>query len=296
VASGGGAGGQIHWRQDNSCWSQLVLNYAYLFGGRGACVKNGFLPKTGMTNPLLSVTNLTVSFGDREVIRDLDFQVHQGDCIAIIGPNGAGKTVLLRALLNLIPYRGEILWSPEARLGYAPQKVEADRQLPLSTRDLLIAKARFLKLPPAEPLMVCDELGISNELLNTNIGALSGGQFQKLLIAFALLGRPNVLLFDEPTASLDELTEEHIYELLHSLQTEKGMTVLLVSHDLSVVYRSANMVLCLSKGKTCMGPPKEVLTPAMLQELYASPPQYYQHVHERDREHDTGVVQKREKW
>jgi ABC-type Mn2+/Zn2+ transport system ATPase subunit len=104
-----------------------------------------------------------------------------------------------------------------------------------------------------------------------------------------------VLLFDEPTASLDELTEEHIYELLQSLQAQQGMTVLLVSHDLSVVYRNANMVLCLSKGKTCMGPPKEVLTPALLQELYASPPQYYQHVHERDREREMRMPQEREK-
>lgn len=253
-----------------------------------------------MTNRLLSVTNVTISFGKREVIRDLAFQVDEGDCIAIIGPNGAGKTVLLKALLNLIPYRGEILWSPQARPGYVPQKVEADRQLPLSTRDLLAAKARLLKLPPAELLGICDEVGISNELLNTSIGALSGGQFQKLLIAFALLGRPNVLLFDEPTASLDELTEEHIYELLHSLQAAKGMTVLLVSHDLSVVYRSANKVLCLSKDKTCMDPPKEVLTPTMLQELYASPPHYYQHVHEHDhesaRERDLRIAPEREKW
>lgn len=232
-----------------------------------------------MTDRLLSVANLSVSFGDREVIHDLSFPVQQGDCLAIIGPNGAGKTALIRALLNLIPYRGEVRWSAEARLGYVPQKVAADRQLPLSAKDLLAAKARFLKLPASELQLVPAELGLTEELLSTSVGALSGGQFQKVLIAFALLGRPNVLLFDEPTASLDELTEEHVYELLHALQKERGMTILLVSHDLSIVYRNANMVLCLSKGKTCMGPPKEVLTPAMLQQLYASPAQYYQHVH-----------------
>jgi zinc transport system ATP-binding protein len=127
------------------------------------------------------------------------------------------------------------------------------------------------------------------------MGALSGGQFQKVLIAFALLGRPNVLLFDEPTASLDELTEERVYELLQSLQKDRGMTILLVSHDLSIVYRNANMVMCLSKGKTCMGPPKEVLTPAMLQDLYASPPHYYQHVHEHEGERDAQIAQEREK-
>jgi zinc transport system ATP-binding protein len=116
-----------------------------------------------------------------------------------------------------------------------------------------------------------------------------------VLSAFALLGRPNVLLFDEPTASLDELTEERVYELLQSLQKDRGMTILLVSHDLSIVYRNANMVMCLSKGKTCMGPPKEVLTPAMLQDLYASPPHYYQHVHEHEGERDAQIAQEREK-
>jgi zinc transport system ATP-binding protein len=250
-----------------------------------------------MTNRLLSVTNLNLSFGNREVIHDLGFQLQEGDCLAIIGPNGAGKTVLLRALLNLIPYRGEIRWSPGARLGYVPQKIAADRQLPLSPNDLLTAKARFLKLPAGELKQVSTELDLSPELLNSSIGALSGGQFQKVLIAFALLGRPNVLLFDEPTASLDELSEEHIYELLQSLQRERGMTILLVSHDLSIVYRNANMVLCLSKGKTCMGPPKEILTPAMLQELYGAPPQYYQHVHEREGTHGLPrIVQEHEKW
>ncbi len=235
-----------------------------------------------MTNPLLSVNDLTVTFGSRAIIRNLSFEVCEGDCVAIIGPNGAGKTVLLRALLHLIPYTGEIRWSHDARLGYVPQKIAADRQLPFSARDLLVAKAGFLKLQSAELEQVSTELGLTNDLLSASIGTLSGGQFQKLLIAFALLGRPNVLLFDEPTASLDELTEERIYEQLHSLQEDKGMTILLVSHDLSVVYRYANMVLCLSKGKPCMGPPKEILTPGMLQELYAAPSQYYQHIHEHE--------------
>ena len=180
--------------------------------------------------------------------------------------------------MNLIPYEGEIRWSHGARLGYVPQKIAADRQLPLHLRDLLEAKATFLKLPGAELEQVSSEVGLTRELLNTSIGHLSGGQFQKALIAFALLGQPNVLLFDEPTASLDELTEERVYELLHSLQKDKGMTVILVSHDLSVVYRYANMVLCLSKGKPCMGPPKEILTPAMLEGLYAAPPKYYRHI------------------
>lgn len=230
--------------------------------------------------PLLSVTDLAVAFGSHAVIQGLTFQVKQGDVVAIIGPNGAGKTVLLRALMHLIPYRGEIRWSQKARVGYVPQKIVADRQLPLSANDFLSAKVRFQKLPGDELEQVAMELGLTSQLLNTNIGNLSGGQFQKVLIAFALLGRPNVLLFDEPTASLDELTEERVYELLHSLQEKKGMTILLVSHDLSVVYRHADVVLCLSKGKPCMGPPKEILTPAMLEDLYSAPSLYYRHLHD----------------
>jgi zinc transport system ATP-binding protein len=182
--------------------------------------------------------------------------------------------------MNLLPYEGEIRWSHEARLGNVPQRVAADRQLPLRARDLLEAKAHLLKLPVAEVELVSQEIDLAPELLNSTIGILSGGQFQNTLIAFALLGRPNVLLFDEPTASFDELTEERIYVLLHALQVEKGITVILVSHDLSVVYRYADTVLCLSKGKPCMGAPKEILTPEALEELYSAPPKYYQHIYD----------------
>lgn len=236
------------------------------------------MSSTSTEDRLLSVSRLKIAFGSLVVIQDLSFEARVGDCLAVIGPNGSGKTVLLKALMNLIPYEGEIRWSHGARLGYVPQKIAADRQLPFQLRDLLKAKATFLKLPAAELEQVSSEVGLTRELLSTSIGHLSGGQFQKALIAFALLGQPNVLLFDEPTASLDELTEERVYELLHSLQRDKGITVILVSHDLSVVYRYSNMVLCLSKGKPCMGPPKEILTPAMLESLYAAPPKYYRHI------------------
>src|SRR6185295_20139038 len=93
---------------------------------------------------------------------------------------------------------------------------------------------------------VCETVNIGTESLKTPIGYLSGGQFQKALIAFALLGHPNVILFDEPTASLDELSEEHIYELIRNLQLKRGITTILVSHDLSIVYQHANKVLCLN--------------------------------------------------
>jgi zinc transport system ATP-binding protein len=229
---------------------------------------------------ILSVRNLNVAFGSRVDIRGLSFDVRRGDNLAIIGPNGAGKTVLLKALLGLIPFEGEIRWSATARLGYVPQKISADREMPLNVRDLLTAKARFLGLSPQNVESVAETVGLSAEVLNSSVGIISGGQFQKALIAFALLGDPNVLLFDEPTASLDELAEERVYELVGRLRQERGLTVILVSHDLSIVYQSANQVLCLSKDRPCLGPPKEVLTPEMLESLYSAPPKYYRHQHD----------------
>jgi zinc transport system ATP-binding protein len=231
--------------------------------------------------PILSVRDLDIRFGNHIVIRDLTFGADPGDSLAIIGPNGAGKTVLLRSLLGLLPYEGAIEWAPNAKLGYVPQKVAADRRLPLHVNDLLEAKARLLKISDRDVHSVSARVGLTPELLETSIGVLSGGEFQKVLIAFALLGDPNVLLFDEPTASLDELAEEHIYELLRDLQRERNMTVLLVSHDLSVVYQFASKVLCLSKGKTCFGPPREILTPETLEAVYSAPLKFYEHHHER---------------
>jgi len=234
-----------------------------------------------MAETLLAVKDLRVAFGDQVILPSLSFELKAQDCLAVIGPNGSGKTILLKALLGLIPYQGDIRWNRHARLGYVPQKVESDRRLPMKLRDLLRTKVTILKLRETEVDAVSSEIGLTPEVLDANLGHLSGGQFQKALIAFALLGQPNVLLFDEPTASLDELTQERVYDLLHSLQKDKNMTVILVSHDLSVVYRYASMVLCLSSGKPCMGPPKEILTPAMLEELYAAPSRYYRHMEHR---------------
>jgi zinc transport system ATP-binding protein len=229
---------------------------------------------------ILSVNDLAVNLDGRSILSGLSFELHEGEMLAIIGPNGAGKTVLLRTLLHMLPYQGEIKWMENARVGYVPQRVAADRQLPLSASDLLNAKARFLQLSQADINRAASVANLTPDLLNDNMGILSGGQFQKVLIAVALLGQPNVILFDEPTASLDELTEERVYELLHRLKEEHGIAIVLVSHDLSIVYRYATMVLCIGKGKPCFGPPKEVLTPEALEALYSAPPKYYQHLRE----------------
>jgi zinc transport system ATP-binding protein len=108
---------------------------------------------------------------------------------------------------------------------------------------------------------------------------MSGGQFQRLLIAFALLGRPNVLLLDEPAAGVDAPGQAQLNEVIHGLQDTRAMTVLLVSHDLSVVYRYADYVLCLGRHGACFGPPRSALTPEALQEVYGQPLGFHVHTH-----------------
>jgi len=228
---------------------------------------------------LLKVRNLSVELEQQSIIQRLSFELEAGEILSILGPNGAGKTLLLKALLNLIPYSGEIVWAEDLRLGYVPQKIDADRHLPLTYRDLFISKCRIAKVAVTEIERIARSVALTNEMLKTPVGHLSGGQFQRGLIGFALIGKPNVLLLDEPTASLDEPGEEHIYELIHRLQDQYHLAVITVSHDLSFVYRHATKVLCLNRHMLCMGAPQEALTAKVLEQLYGPSYSYYSHDH-----------------
>lgn len=229
--------------------------------------------------PFLKVSNLVVSLDGETIIKDLSFELNQGENLAIIGPNGSGKTVLLKTLLGLLPHQGKIIWTGNVRLGYVPQRIDAERHLPLNLKNLLDAKTEILRLPKSDIRKISEMVKLTPGILETPIGHLSGGQFQKALIALALLGNPDVILFDEPTASLDQLSEEHIYDLIHALQKNQGITNILVSHDLHVIYRYATKVLCLNKEKICFGSPKAALKPEVLSKLYSAPLKYYEHKH-----------------
>lgn len=227
----------------------------------------------------LEVRDLAVRLGGTDVVRGVTFNLPRASCLAIIGPNGAGKTVLLRALIGALPHTGKITWGPDAVLGYVPQKLDIERDLPLNGRDFLGAKAALARCSSAMQAEALRSVGLPEEVLATPIGNMSGGQFQRLLIAFALLGRPNVLLLDEPAAGIDAPGQAQLNEVIHGLQDTRAMTVVLVSHDLSVVYRHADYVLCLGRHGACFGPPRSALTPEALQEVYGQPLGFHVHTH-----------------
>jgi zinc transport system ATP-binding protein len=227
----------------------------------------------------LEVEGLAVRLGGADLLRDITFNVPRASCLAIIGPNGAGKTVLLRALIGALPHSGRITWAADTTLGYVPQKLDIERDLPLNGRDFLRAKAALVGSSDAMQTEALRAVGLAEEVLATTIGNMSGGQFQRLLIAFALLGRPNVLLLDEPAAGIDAPGQAQLNEVIHGLQDSRAMTVLLVSHDLSVVYQYADYVLCLGQHGTCFGPPRVALTPETLYEVYGQPLGFHVHHH-----------------
>ncbi len=225
--------------------------------------------------PLLSVSHLKVRLDSQLILDDISFDVARNKTVAIIGPNGAGKSVLFRALLGLIPFTGEIKWQPGIKIGYVPQKLSIEKDIPLTVGEFLALKERA----GSEREKILSLVGIDKEIsfLKKKLGVLSGGQLQRVLIAFALLDSPDVLLFDEPTSGIDISSEETIYSLLHRLQDTQNLTILLISHELQVVYRYADSVLCLNKEKICFGPPEEALDKESLKKVFGQEAGFYHH-------------------
>jgi zinc transport system ATP-binding protein len=224
---------------------------------------------------VLRVKELNVELEGEIVINNLSFELRKGDAVTIIGPNGAGKTVLLKTLLGLLPYKGEISWKKNIRIGYVPQRLPFIKDIPLSVKDFL-----RLKRPSEKELeATVNSVGFKQNLLDKKTGDLSSGQFQRLLIAWSLIKDPQVLLFDEPTTGIDIEGEETVYRLLEKLKEYRELTVLLVTHDLSVVYTFSDNVICLNKQPVCYGLPQEVLTPENLKRLYGEEVKYYRHKH-----------------
>ncbi len=234
---------------------------------------------------ILSVKNLTVEFNDIAVLSNISFEFKKGDIFVIIGPNGAGKTVLFRALLGLIPYSGEIKWKENIRIGYVPQRFNVSRDFPLTVEEFLQLSPPKNKIEELYRVLKFvgfkrDEHHLEHHVLERKLGLLSSGELQRILIAQSMLDKPDVLLFDEPTSGIDIGSEEEIYERLKKLNKEENFTLLLISHDLSVVHKFATSVLCLNRKAVCFGEPHIAITPDVLTELYGKEKAFYKHNHE----------------
>jgi zinc transport system ATP-binding protein len=244
--------------------------------------------------PLLTIQNLHVTLGSVPILRGLSTTLERGKITALIGLNGAGKTTLLRALLNEVPISGTIQFHcghdhrqryPQ-HIGYVPQRLQFDPNLPVTVCELMGLALRrwplFLGLGAKLRQRIHGMLTLvkAERLIDYAVGGLSGGELQRVLLALALEPPPELLLLDEPAAGIDFQHQGEFYRLIGQLNAQTGVTVVLVSHDLSVVSKVAHHVLCLNDGRIqCAGTPGEVLTGEMVQRIFGADKGVFAHRH-----------------
>jgi zinc transport system ATP-binding protein len=249
---------------------------------------------TGQADALVEIRNLCVHLGDRHILRGVNARLLRHRITALIGLNGAGKSTLLRALVREIPCTGEIRClcghdhsrpAPE-HVGYVPQKLRIESSLPLTVLDLfglaLQRRPIFLGVGRSTRSRVSrqlHEVGAAH-LLDRPVEKLSGGELQRVLLALALEPRPELLLLDEPAAGIDFREVHRFHDLILDLNARTGVTILLVSHDISMVSKMAHHVLCLQDGQIeCEGTPGEVLTGEMLARTFGADKGLFTHSH-----------------
>lgn len=214
---------------------------------------------------LLSTHQLSVQLGGQRVLQDVDISVARGEIVTIVGPNGSGKSTLLRALIGALrPASGRIERENGLTLGYVPQRLFIDDTLPMTV-------ARFLCLPQRQkPSVVAPALsqaGVGG-LENRQMKDLSGGQFQRVLLARALLDKPDLLLLDEATQGLDQGGIAAFYRQIEQVRQTLGCGIVLVSHELHVVMRTTDRVICLNGHVCCQGTPEAVTSTPEYQSLF----------------------------
>ncbi|MCU0580493.1 MAG: metal ABC transporter ATP-binding protein [Desulfobacterota bacterium] len=238
--------------------------------------------------PAIALQAVSVNLRKREVLQDITCDIPAGRITAVIGPNGAGKTTLLLAVLGLIPHSGRISFPAcgehPPRIGYVPQRLELDRGLPCTVQDLFALSLKSgphwlrLKEPTRRRIRENLERVGAGKLEKRFLGKLSGGELQRVMLALALEGTPDILLLDEPTAGVDAPGEQMFCDILADLQKERNLTVVLISHDLSVVSNHAEQVICLNKTVRCSGG-LSVLSEENLLKTYGLHIQIYPHTH-----------------
>ncbi len=237
--------------------------------------------------PLIQACNLTIKFGGHTAIRDVSLTVHKKEIVTLIGPNGAGKSTLLRALLRAIkPTSGEVWRRHGLVIGYVPQKLNIDPIMPMTVE-------RFLSIPDHRPLderkEALSNVGASHTL-NQSVQSLSGGEFQRVLLARAILRKPDLLVLDEPVQGVDFQGQTELYKLISRLKEQSGFGILMVSHDLHIVMAETDRVVCINGHVCCSGAPTQVSDSPEYLALFGGQTKpglaVYHHLH--DHTHDDG--------
>jgi len=210
---------------------------------------------TSQNTYLATLHDISLSIDGRTILHDISLELQAGNILTVIGPNGAGKSTLLRILLGLQKAdSGEIYRQNNLRIGYVPQKVVIDAQMPLSVR-------HFVQLAEnktnTEINAVLKEVG-AKHTIDYPVQALSGGEFQRVLLARALLRDPQLLVLDEPAQGVDVNGQAQLYLLIEQLVKERRFGVIMVSHDLHLVMAKTDKVLCLNQHICCSGHPEDV--------------------------------------
>ncbi len=249
---------------------------------------------------VIKIENLSVYYGNTPALRNVYLEVEEGEFLGIMGPNGGGKSTLLKAMLGLVaPTQGSIVFNEresgeQRRIGYVPQFTSIDRHFPITVKEVVLAGHMKTKLQPffqystvdkEDTMAQLERVGIA-ELADRPILALSGGEFQKMLIARALAVHPGLLLLDEPTASVDAMSRQQIYQLLGELNKE--MTIIMVTHDMLAVSSNIDKLACLNETLVYHGEPQ--LSEKVVNQLYGCPVDLVAHgvPHRVLKEHEGG--------
>jgi ABC-type Mn2+/Zn2+ transport system ATPase subunit len=231
------------------------------------------------TRPIVRGDHLTLGYRHRVVVRDLSFEIHRGDILGVVGPNGCGKTTLLRSILELIqPLQGRVERDPALIVSYVPQRDRLDTMLPITALEV-VQMGRTARAPLFRRPQASDRSAAQSALDRVDAGSLgpqlfrnlSGGQQQRVLLARALSAEPAVLVLDEPTAGMDIAGEAATIELLRDLNRTSGVTILIVTHLLSLALNFATSIMLMGAGEILYGPVDDVLEADRLTALYGAP-------------------------
>lgn len=228
-----------------------------------------------MVKPLIELQQLTASYNQQSVFENLNLNIAARQFVALVGPTGGGKSTLLKAILGLLPCRqGSIRLPAQTSIGYVPQNSAVDWDFPVTVQQVvLMGRYRQTRLWPwasqadrREVSRMLDRMGLDT-YAKRHIRELSGGQQQRVFLARALIGRPQLLLLDEPTAGVDMKTQHDILHLLRELNGQ-GMTILLTTHDLNTIASHIPWVICFNHGIIAQGTPNVIFQPSILRQTY----------------------------